>query len=523
LSLMKESLLLPLWTEVGRHAHLHESLPVIVLRLLDVLPIEGVRFVEVLAMEADLQVLAEWTAYGGLDRGHRASGYNHGDVQDLLRWARSGTPEIFEPGDTWPTLLPQLADLPIDAPFLLAPVMRNLEPIGLIRIVFPRGATLGALGRSLLEAVLAPLTSLFENDYRLREMERLRAAAEADRHTLLARLGRETLSETIVGADTGLRGVMERVAQAAPTDASILILGETGSGKEVIARAIHERSLRHTGPFIRVNCGALPPELIDSELFGHEKGSFTGALAIRRGWFERADRGTLFLDEVGELPLAAQVRLLRVLQDGVLQRIGSEEDIHVDVRVIAATHRDLPYMVQEGGFREDLWYRIAVFPIILPPLHERLEDIETLARHFIRRAAQQLGVQVPPLRPAHIQRLMAYRWPGNVRELGSVLERAVILGYGRELDLDTALGVQLVKPSTANHSEHATKSDPAVPSVEPLHKVVAAHLARALAVTRGRIDGPQGAARLLGLNPSTLRAKLLKHNIDSASYRAHQL
>ena len=195
-------------------------------------------------------------------------------MQELLRWVRSGIAVVVEPGDTWPTLLPQLADLPPDAPFLLAPVMQNREPIGLIRIVFSRGATCGALERSLLEDVLAPLTSLFENDYRLREMERLRATAEADRHTLLARLGRETLSETIVGADTGLRGVMERVAQVAPTAASVLILGETGSGKEVIARAIHERSLRHAGPFIRVNCGALPPELIDSELFGHEKGQF---------------------------------------------------------------------------------------------------------------------------------------------------------------------------------------------------------------------------------------------------------
>jgi hydrogenase-4 transcriptional activator len=518
-STIKESLLLPLWTEVGRHAQLHESLPVIVLRLLDMLPLESIRFDEVMIAESELQVLAEWTAHGGLDRGHRTSGYSSGDLQALLRWARSGNPVIFEPGDKWPTVVPQLADLPVDAPFLLAPVMQNLEPIGLIRIVSPRGATLGALGRNLLEDVLAPLTSLFGNDYRLRELERLRASAEADRQTLLARLGRETLSETIVGAETGLRGVMERISRVAPTDASVLILGETGSGKEVIARAIHERSLRHSGPFIRVNCGALPPDLIDSELFGHEKGSFTGALGVRRGWFERADRGTLFLDEVGELPLAAQVRLLRVLQDGVLQRVGSEEDVHVDVRVIAATHRDLPHMVQEGGFREDLWYRIAVFPIILPPLHERLGDIEPLARHFIRRAAQQLGVQEPPLLPAHIERLMAYRWPGNVRELGSVLERAVILGSGRELDLDTALGVQLVKSSRSNDSEPAAGAvSPAGPLVS-LDNVVAAHLARVLVATRGRIDGPRGAARLLDLHPSTLRAKLRKYNIDIAAAR----
>jgi transcriptional regulator with GAF, ATPase, and Fis domain len=507
------------WTEVGRHAHLHDSLPVIVHRMLDVLPLESIRFDEVLPAEGELQVLAEWTAHGGLNRGHRSSHYSATQLQGLLAWAQSGTPVVFEPGDTWPEQVPQLSDLPANAPFLLAPVMLSATPIGLIRIGFPPGATFGALGRNLLEDVLAPLTSLFENHYRLREIERLRATAEADRESLLARLGRETLNETIVGAETGLRGVMRRVTQVAPTDASVLILGETGSGKEVLARAIHERSLRHTGPFIRVNCGALPPELIDSELFGHEKGSFTGALALRRGWFERADRGTLFLDEVGELPLAAQVRLLRVLQDGVLQRIGSEEDIHVDVRVIAATHRDLPFMVQEGGFREDLWYRIAVFPIILPPLHERLEDIEPLARHFIRRAANQLGVPEPPLLPQHVQRLMEYRWPGNVRELGSVLERAVILGYGRELDLDTALGVQLVKPSKTPGGTALAEPDSSTPPVETLHSVVAAHLAKALVATRGKIDGPRGAARLLGLNPSTLRAKLLKHNIDSTSFR----
>ena len=517
MSAIKESLLLPVWTEVGRHVHLHDSLPVIVYRMLEVLPLESIRFEEVL--EGELQILAEWTAEGGLNRAHRASGYSGETVRELLQWARSGTSEIYEPGDDWPEAVPHLDDLPGDAPFLLAPVMHEGAPIGLIRIQFPRGATFGALGRSLLEDVLAPLTSLFENHYRLREMERLRASAEADRETLLARLGRETLNETIVGADTGLRGVMRRVKQVAPTDASVLILGETGSGKEVLARAIHERSLRHTGPFIRVNCGALPPELIDSELFGHEKGSFTGALAIRRGWFERADRGTLFLDEVGELPLAAQVRLLRVLQDGVLQRIGSEVDIHVDVRVIAATHRDLPYMVQEGSFREDLWYRIAVFPIILPPLHERLEDIEPLARHFIRRAANQLGITEPPLLPSHVQRLMEYRWPGNVRELGSVLERAVILGYGKELDLDTALGVQLVKSAKLPAGETTQEPDATKSPVEPLDTVIAAHLAKALAFTHGRIDGPQGAARLLGLNPSTLRAKLAKHNIDSTSFR----
>ena len=245
----------------------------------------------------------------------------------------------------------------------------------------------------------------------------------------------------VIGRDGGLASVMERVAKVGPSEASVLILGETGSGKEVIARAIHEQSPRAKGPFIRVNCGALPPDLLDSELFGHVKGSFTGAIGTRRGWFERADRGTLFLDEIGELPLGAQVRLLRVLQDGLLRPVGSEEETRVDVRVVAATHRDLPLMVQEGQFREDLWYRLAVFPIIIPPLHERLEDLPALAEFFIARSAERLGVRTPPLDPAGLQLLTEYRWPGNVRELAAVLERAVILGQGESLEVATAIGI----------------------------------------------------------------------------------
>jgi DNA-binding NtrC family response regulator len=206
-----------------------------------------------------------------------------------------------------------------------------------------------------------------------------------------------------------------------------------------------------------------------------------------------------------------------VLQDGVLQRVGSENSIQVDVRVIAATHRDLPRMVQNGEFREDLWYRLAVFPIILPALHERLEDIEPLARHFIERAAQRLGVPTPPLHKADVDRLRDYDWPGNVRELGAVLERAVILGHGRHLDLQAALGVQLLRPES-RHGLPATSSNESVP-IEPLDTVISAHLKRALTLTRGRVDGVHGAASMLGLNPNTLRGKLRRHRIDPAKYR----
>jgi transcriptional regulator with GAF, ATPase, and Fis domain len=324
--------------------------------------------------------------------------------------------------------------------------------------------------------------------------------------------------ESIIGADEGLRAVMQRVNQVAPSEATVLILGETGSGKEVIARAIHARSKRQKNAFVRVNCGALPPELIDSELFGHQKGSFTGAVAQRRGWFERADRGTLLLDEVGELPMAAQVRLLRVLQDGIIQRVGSEEDIAVDVRVIAATHRDLPHMVQEGKFREDLWYRLAVFPIILPALHERSADIKPLALHFIHRAAQRLGLPTPLLKATDLQLLLSYRWPGNVRELGSVLERAVILGQQKELDLKTALGAEGLRKFSSSPSK-ALSSEAGEVLIQPLETIIKEHIELALAKTGGRVDGPRGAANLLGLNTSTLRGKLRKHGIDPSNFK----
>ena len=237
----------------------------------------------------------------------------------------------------------------------------------------------------------------------------------------------------------------------------MLIFGETGTGKELIARAIHNRSSRSSGPFDRVNCGAIPPELIDSQLFGHERGAFTGAVEARRGWFERADGGTLFLDEIGELPPAAQVRMLRILQDGWMERVGAEKSINVDVRIVAATHADLASMVAEGDFREDLWYRIAVFPIVLPPLRERREDIPKLAVHFAERAATRFGLAPVAPKPEDFGMLTAYSWPGNVRELAAVIDRAAILGDGKRLDVATALGVTADSPHNAAAGGRTTR------------------------------------------------------------------
>jgi len=372
----------------------------------------------------------------------------------------------------------------------------------------------------ILAALCEPIAVALRNDYQLRELQSLREAAEADRRSLLARLDRQDIADTIVGERSGLEGVMHDVDLVARSGAPVLILGETGTGKEVVARAVHSRSGRAAGPFLRVNCGAIPPELADSELFGHERGSFTGATARRQGWFERADGGTLFLDEIGELTPAVQVRLLRILQDGSFERVGGQQPLHADVRLVAATHQDLHAMVAAGRFRADLWYRIHVFPIRLPPLRDRPGDIPALALHFARRAAQRLGLMPQSPGAPDIALLLAYPWPGNVRELASVMERAAILGDGRRLAVAEALGggalpataLPLAQPSPAALPE-------AGPALATLDTAARAHIEAALAQCLGRIEGPFGAARLLGINPHTLRARMRRLRIDWGRFR----
>ncbi|MCB9686788.1 MAG: sigma-54-dependent Fis family transcriptional regulator [Alphaproteobacteria bacterium] len=365
----------------------------------------------------------------------------------------------------------------------------------------------GALDRADAELLREPFTVAFGNDLRLHELARLKEAAEADRQALLQRLGREGVTDVVVGAQGGLREVMARVEQVARTDAPVLVLGETGSGKELVAREIHHRSPRSRGPFLRVNCGAIPPELVDSELFGHERGAFTGAVSRRQGWFERADGGTLFLDEVGELPAAAQVRLLRVLQDGAVQRVGGEAPVTVDVRIVTATHRDLHALQEEGSFRRDLWYRISVFPIEIPPLRDRRADVPALVTHFAERAGMRLfGL---PLHPTEhdLDVLCAYAWPGNVRELAAVVERAAILGDGERLDVARALGT----PSPSGRTPLPAPPRRATEESTELEQV--------LRRSHGRIEGPFGAAAALGVNPATLRSRLRRLGIDWTRYR----
>ncbi len=298
-----------------------------------------------------------------------------------------------------------------------------------------------------------------------------------------------------------------------PSDLPVLLFGETGTGKEVVARAIHQSSKRERHPFSRVNCGALSPELIDSELFGHERGAFTGAIAQRKGWFEQAHRGTLFLDEVAELPAGAQVRLLRVVQEGELIRVGGSEPVEVDVRIVAATHRDLAGMVERREFREDLFYRISAFPIVIPPLRERGDDLDALAEHFAERAARRFGVRSQPIERAERALLRAYNGPGNVRELASVIDRAVLLGDGKTVDIARSLGLS-PRPVPA---EPAALAEPA--EIDSLDAAMRRHIERALFATHGRVDGPFGAAKRLEINPHTLRARMKKLGIDWRRHR----
>jgi len=313
---------------------------------------------------------------------------------------------------------------------------------------------------------------------------------------------------TIIGDSFGLKEVMEKATIASRVDSPVLLQGETGVGKDVIANAIHFSSDRRNGPFIKVNCGAIPETLIDSELFGYEKGAFTGALKTRKGKFERAHKGTIFLDEIGELPPQAQTRLLRVVQEKIIERVGGDEAITLDIRIIAATNRILEDMVGSGEFREDLWYRLNVFPMDIPPLRDRTIDIPALTQFFLEVKAKELKLKaVPQIEFGALDRFAGYHWPGNVRELQNIIEREIIINPEGPIDFSSS------RVGTNQSSSDSTQNNRSK-SFQSLDGVLVNHIRTALGKCEGKIHGPDGAAKLLGMNPSTLRSKIRKLSSD---------
>jgi formate hydrogenlyase transcriptional activator len=373
--------------------------------------------------------------------------------------------------------------------------------IGTLNVASHESGRYGESDVSLLSAISEQVSLAIENLLAYEEIAALKARLEEENVYLQEEVRAEAAFGDVVGDSPALLAVLERVRKVAKTDSTVLVTGETGTGKELIVRAIHGLSRRKDKLLVKVNCAALPAGVIESELFGHEKGAFTGALSRKVGRFELADRGTLFLDEVGDLPLELQAKLLRVLQDGEFERVGGTQTLRVDVRLIAATNRDLERAVSEGRFRADLYYRLNVFPILIPPLRERLEDVPRLARHFAMLYASKMGKQVGPLTPPLMDRLRAYGWPGNVRELQNVIERAVILSPKGRFELGELAGTS------------------SAPGARPrsLEELDRQHILAVLEETGWRVSGDRGAAKILGLRRTTLEARMKRLGIQRRS------
>ncbi len=377
-----------------------------------------------------------------------------------------------------------------------------------------RGNVLGVLGLfardqpgascfEWLRMVANHLAAAIANARSLEEIESLKKQLEQENEYLREEVQQSASFGELVGVSPALAAVTRQIELVAATDSAVLILGESGTGKEVVARELYRRSRRADRPLIKVNCAAIPRELYESEFFGHAKGAFTGALRDRAGRFELADRGTLFLDEIGEIPLDLQAKLLRVLQEGELERIGEERIRRVDVRIIAATNRNLRSEAEAGRFRQDLFYRLSVFPMELPPLRKRVEDIGLLAEHFLDRFARQLGRPRPRLTLANVQQLQKYHWPGNVRELLHVLERACIVAADGRLRFDLP-----VEPSKRPDEAREVSTPHSILTAAEVRRFEANNIRAALASSHGKIYGTDGAAARLGMKPTTLVSRI---------------
>ena len=424
----------------------------------------------------------------------------------------------FDPSEGIPTLTQWLAVLHQDDRDLLAKTIEKMFREGVrgdVRywVDHPKKGKrmMHSTGEPVLEdgkiiRLIGNTLDITEQENALEEIRRLKDELYKENIVLREEINSTSMFEEVLGASAALQKVLALAAKVAPTDSTVLIMGETGTGKELIARAIHKRSKRSERSFVSVNCAAIPSALIMSELFGHEKGAFTGAVQRRLGRFELAEGGTLFLDEVGDLPLETQIALLRVLQEREFERVGGTEMVRCDVRVISATNRDLHSSIAAGSFRSDLFYRLNVFPIELPPLRERKEDIPILVNYFVDRYAQRAGKEIDSIQKKSLDALQEYSWPGNVRELQNVIERSLIIVDTNEFSVDK------------NWLSHQFQSSPRIGP----HSRISSEQERieaALAQTRGKVSGRQGAAAILGIPASTLESKIRTLRINKHAYK----
>jgi transcriptional regulator with GAF, ATPase, and Fis domain len=396
---------------------------------------------------------------------------------------------------------------------LIAPLWQRAQGAAALVLASDEPHGFGPQDLETVQALIPQIALALENLFAFEQIEELKLQVEQERTYLIDEINTTATAKAgeLIGPSTALQQVQIRIGLVAPTDTTVLVTGETGTGKEMVARALHQSSPRHNRALVKLNCAALPAQLIESELFGHEKGSFTGATERRIGKFELADGGTIFLDEVGELPLDLQAKLLRVLQEKEFERLGGSKVLQTNARVIAATNRVLEDEVRAGRFRADLYYRLNVFPIQLPPLRERPEDIEPLAWHFIQRLSQRMAKPVRQLRPADLAALQAYSWPGNIRELEHVLEQAVIVSQGAYLEFGGFAAGPLLASAAA--TPPAQLELPNSPVIKTLRDHERDHILAALHRTGGRVSGPQGAAVLLDINAKTLEARMKKLGI----------
>jgi len=361
----------------------------------------------------------------------------------------------------------------------------------------------------LLALLYDPFSIAMANTLKHQEVLQLKNLLADDNRYLSSVLHQQS-GDKIIGKEGGLKTTMAMVQQVAPLNTHVLLLGETGVGKEVVANAIHHFSPRRNGPLIKVNCGALPDTLIDSELFGYEKGAFTGAVSTKRGRFERAHNGTIFLDEIGDLPLPMQNRLLRVIQEKQIERVGGSKSIDLNIRIIAATHRDLQQMVNKKTFRHDLWFRLNVYPIRIPPLRQRKDDIPALAQHFVQKKCHEMKLRTPPkIESGQMEKLMLHDWPGNVRELENLVERALIRAIATSSGDNLIFTEAPISPLSSLSSDIV--SEQRIPTLDELNR---AHIEKALKLCKYKVEGKDGAAIHLDINPATLRSRMRKLGVE---------